>query len=532
MSPPDGLDLRAKLQRRRAVLCLGGLAALLVWQFALFRMDWPNPYPVKASSGLTYQDRFTYFLYYENLFPVASTRNGRDYGFFFGRDDAGKSEPNLLEYSPEGARRILQVHGSTLVMEWGHTIRSGQLLTAYLYLPDAWRLGSPERAEIRMVHGGLFILAIATLYLMSWWAGRPVFGAILAALIGSSPFQLYAAFREENVFSWPITSFCFLLAAALPLLAGRRTSLAYAIAVAIGCGLFAATASQIRPEPILLLSGVVLALLAARGMRWVVRIALVGLLIGSSAAGVLSWNWYFDTKFEKAESVVRAAGGHVLTGGRDQYHAFWHPIWCGLSDFDTSHGYAWSDAAALAYAQPILEERYAEELPWWWGVKGKEEHGRSAADYVDAAQIYYRVPFQAPHYGLVLRDKVLADVAEDPLWYAGILARRAWRILIETIPPQLTLSTTTIVPLWFPGVLVPPLAVLAYLLRRWAELRMLLFSAAVSLPSLLVFSGRGMTNYSVFHLCAIALLVSAATEGLRHAPASAPSRSETPEISS
>jgi hypothetical protein len=35
------------------------------------------------------------------------------------------------------------------------------------------------------------------------------------------------------------------------------------------------------------------------------------------------------------------------------------------------------------------------------------------------------------------------------------------------------------------------------------------FSSTASLPALLVFSGRGTVNYSVYHLCAVALVVSA-----------------------
>lgn len=496
------------MNRRRVALFLSGLLALLVWQATLFRVAWPGTYTVKASSGLTYQDRFTYFLYYANLFPVASITSGRDYGFYLGKEDV-QAEPNRLEYSEAAARRILREEGSTLVMEWGHVIRGGQLLTTYLFLPDAWRLGSPERAEIRMTHGALFIIALASVYVAAWSVGMPVFGAAFVLLVGSSPFQLYEAYRHENMFSWPITAFCFLLALALPLLSGRPLRPWQAFVIAIAAGLFTATVIQIRPEPIMVFAGVAAAFVAATSMTWRLRAGLVAAAIAALAIGTAAWNLYFDSKFEEASAVVARAGGHVLPGGPVRYHTFWQPIWCGLGDFDTKYGYEWNDSVAIAYAQPILEHRYGQELPWWWGVKGKDHLPRTAGDYEDAAGIYYKMPFHVPHYGEVLRDKVLGDIARDPRWYAGILARRLVRILSEVSPLQITLSASVAVPIPLSGLLVLPLAAAACLLRRWTDVRILLFSSTASLTALLVFSGLGVTRYSMYHFCALALAVAA-----------------------
>ena len=201
----------------------------------LFRLDWPERYPLKASTGMSEQDKFVYFLYYQNLFPVASTMNGLNYYFFYTRANV-PAQPNTLDYSPEGARRLLANEGRTLVMEWGHTLRSGQLLSTYLYLPDAWRLGSPEHAEVRITNGVFFILALAAVYLMSWRVGLPVFGTVFVLLVGSNPFQLYEAYRHENSFAWAITSLCFMLALALPLLARTRAGAGYALAAAVAAG--------------------------------------------------------------------------------------------------------------------------------------------------------------------------------------------------------------------------------------------------------------------------------------------------------
>lgn len=100
---------------------------------------------------------------------------------------------------------------------------------------------------------------------------------------------------------------------------------------------------------------------------------------------------------------------------------------------------------------------------------------------------------------------MLGDVIREPLWYAGILARRAARISTETVRPQIALSTTSVVPLPMPSLIVPPLLIAAWVFKRWSALKIILFSYSVSLPALLVYSGRGMTNYSVYHLCALAV---------------------------
>ena len=494
---------------------MAGLLALLVWQTFLFRMPWPEAYPFHPSTGLAEQDKFVYFLYYAASFPIASTKNGLNYQFYYTKGNVS-AQANTLEYSAADAQRLLRDNGQTLIMEWGHTIRSGQLLSTYLFLPDAWRLGSPQFAEMRVTNGALFIAALVSVYLMCWWVGRPVFGAVFVLLVGSNPFQLYEAYRHENVFSWPITAFCFMLALALPFLTGERLSIWYAGAAAIVAGMFAATVRQIRPEPFVLVAAVAMAMLCATSMTWRTRLLMIAVLAGATLLGLRAWNAYFDRKFWQAAHIVEGAGGHVLSEPPGHYHAFWHPIWCGLGDFDTTHGHAWDDSAAAAYAQPILKARYNQDTPWWWGVKGKDDRERSTDDYLDPNRMYYRMPFFEPHYDQVLRQNVVSDILHDPAWYAGILARRLLRLFTETTRPQITLSSTASLPLPFSALfVVPPLALAAGIRRRWTDLKILSFSFAVSLPALLVYSGRGMTDYSLFHLCALALVAGAMSESSR-----------------
>src|SRR5437763_14507336 len=114
-----------------------------------------------------------------------------------------------------------------------------------------------------------------------------------------------------------------MLALALPLLTGQRLSARYAAVAAIAAGLFAATVTQMRPEPVMLLGGMALALLFAGSLTWRVRALTLALLFIAAVLGLRAWDRYFDHKFLEASRVVALAGGHVLSAPT-HYHVFWH----------------------------------------------------------------------------------------------------------------------------------------------------------------------------------------------------------------
>lgn len=82
-----------------------------------------------------------------------------------------------------------------------------------------------------------------------------------------------------------------------------------------------------------------------------------------------------------------------------EHHAFWISIWEGLGDFASDRGYSWHDREAKRFM---------------------ESHGIE--------------PFVHPNevtreQERFFRDRVLNDIREEPLWYLGVLARRAWSTL-------------------------------------------------------------------------------------------------------
>jgi hypothetical protein len=254
-------------------------------------------------------------------------------------------------------------------------------------------------------------------------------------------------------------------------------------------GLLVGTVRQIRPEPVTILASATLACLVLPRTSWLRRAALAATVFVSFAAVSAAWTAYFDHKFDEAQQVVGKAGGQLYQGARDTHHMFWHPLWCGLGDFDKTHGYLWSDKAAKYFAMPIVEARYRE--------RGQGESNE-------------RFLFWDPVYEEVLKEKVVGDIKADPLWYAGILLRRMARVLSWTTPVRLTVGPWHAGLRWTGWAALPMLAALAWT-RSWPALKMALFPLGTSVTAVLVFSGtvRGQTYSGWFHLMGAALLLAA-----------------------
>jgi hypothetical protein len=116
-----------------------------------------------------------------------------------------------------------------------------------------------------------------------------------------------------------------------------------------------------------------------------------------------------------------------------------------------------------------------------------------------------------PGYHDALRSKVLGDIARDPLWYLGILAQRAGRILTETTPVRLRWGGGWVTLPMHGLVVLPVLGVLAWA-RAWRLVKLIVFFAPLSLMALVVYSGRGMCYYSCYHLAVAAVLVALLVE--------------------
>ena len=197
-------------QVRRGLVLVVGLAAIVLWQYVFFRHGDPDttlasPLRLSASNGVAvWQPEFVYFLYYLNLYPVASI----------------STAPR--EWSVEGARRLIAEQGHTLVMDRYWTIRYGDLAKTYLYLPHVWLKGKPLRP--RMLHANAlgFTLALLALFAAFWHVRHTTLGAVLVVLMGSNPFQVHEVYANNNLLGWPITITLLMLALHVPLMKNGR----------------------------------------------------------------------------------------------------------------------------------------------------------------------------------------------------------------------------------------------------------------------------------------------------------------------
>jgi hypothetical protein len=461
--------------RRLPVLFLG-LALIAVWQVDFFRradrLD--DRYVHSQSTGINQEWRFIYFLYYTGLVPVvASDAHARL-----------KADPAYNKFEREAAQRVIAEQGDALAMDAGQTIRAGDMGRVLLYLPYAWWRGDTRDPRLAPTHAVAFTLALGALYGAFWWLRDPILGGVAVALLGSNPYQLYEVHARENVFGWAITAGALTLALSLPLL--QRHSIRRPWALPLAIGIVLGTIRQIRPEPGAIVVSAGLACLLVSRASLPRRVALAAVLVASFAGTAAAWQAYFDHKFDEASRVVSAAGGRVYHGPRDRYHAFWHPLWCGLGDFGAKHGYEWRDKAAAHYAAPIVQERYR--------ALGREPN--------------WSYLFWDPIYYDVLADKVRYDIAHDPLWYIGVLARRVARVFTWTTPVRLAAGSQWLGLPWN-GLLTVPLFLLLVATRSWPLLKLASFPLGTSLPAVLVFSGTvpGQTYTGWFHVLAAAIVL-------------------------
>jgi hypothetical protein len=483
--------VRPRGPRRLAVLLLV-TAAIGWWQYGFARHEatLDKRYRNLAASGVHQDPRFTYFFYYLDLFPIATSA---------GNPKLGR----------EHAEDLLKNGKGWLVQDIGWTWSAGDRGKIFLYLFDAYWKGEPRDPTPRTANRVAFTAALMGVFFSCWWLRRPLLGLALVLALGSNPFQLFEVHARDNVHGWTITAAIFMLALHLPILTSRRPGKVYLWLLPVLTGLAIATIRTIRSEPAAMLGAAMLAYLVIVGIDWRRRLAVVGLLLGTFFLAGQGWQAYFRHKHEVARDVLAKVGGHPFPEPIRQHHQFWHPVWCGLGDFDTKYGYFWEDNLALAYAKPILEKKYGQYVP-----ANNFRKDLRPEDYYDEARMYKRLPFDIPHYTEVIREKILTDIKNDPAWYLGILGKRVWRLISETTPLRISFDQRWI-PIPMHGLAAVGLALVLILARSWFLLKLLLFTLPTCLSAFLVFSGKGVAYYAIYHLVGAAILAVLVVENVR-----------------
>jgi hypothetical protein len=512
--------LRATAARgpRKKLVLFAGIVAIIAWQwgFAFHDAKIDDTYRNTAASGMHNDVYFVYFLWYKNLFPVVSTAAYQPCHHQCAPVQESMA-PAALTHAAADA--VIKNQPKTLQMDSGWTWYAGDRGKVLLYMLDVWMKGSPWRPSVKPFHRFVWIGGLCGLFFAFWRIRRPWLGGLCVLFIGSDPFQLYEVNARDNVFGWSISTAVILLAIHLPLLTNKRVDRRWAFAYPIVTALMMATIRTFRSEPLPMLAGALLAYMLvhfagvySKRETWLRRGALVATFFVFFLLGGTLWNNYFLVKQAEASRVVTAAGGHAYPGNVRLYHHFWHPVWCGLGDFDKKYGYVWDDTRALAYAKPILEQKFHEYVPSAFFTAPNDG---SLSEYWDSDGVYKKLPYDIENYNEIIRDKVLDDIKHDPKWFADILYKRVERVLTEATPVRLSTRTGWWNVPWISGKYFLPLLVLAFVARAKFATKLLLFTLPSVTTALIVFCDRGIHWYGIFHLFTAAILVMIALEVAR-----------------
>jgi len=493
----------AHARGRRWLLPIVLSAAILSWQFSFnsTEMRAHEPFAMAASMGLCQDAPYLfYFFHHFGVFPV------------------GALEVPRLGPSKQAAAEFVAQHGDRLVMDFGwatNTPRFGDYAKLFLYYPDLLLRGDPAHPSTLPFNQLLFIVALLAVLWSFWLEGYGLLGTLIVVLVGSNPFQLFETYGRGNIFSIPISVTLVAMAAHVRFLAGRKGVDAWAVGIAFASGVALATAREIRAEAGLMAASALATYLLVRA-PFRKRLLLVGVFVLAAVLTGSAWSRYWSDHFDRAERFVASAGGQVFRAPLGTHHAFWHAIYCGLGDYGQDRGYSWDDRAAFRWATTRDPETNPEPLPYHY------VRGYFLEETYDG--VHRIAPTDLPEYNRLVRDRVLREIREHPVWYAGILWQRAVAILSDATPASLTIGGTRWGVLGA-GWLTLPVLVFTLWRRRTFHAMLILFVLPLSAVALLVYSGQGMTYYGIAHLVAIAVVVdllvrwrrAATIEGASHA---------------
>ena len=492
-----------RLGRRGSIAFIAiGCVALVFWQLqAIEQADGlDRTYRRTVGRGLYEQriQKYFYFQYYTGKFPITTTRPiGK---MQWNADEAWRAigNPEGRDLPPRTTNRRGVVRKSPrLIMEDYAVLQTGDLGKIFLLYPDAWVNGTPKRATLRSFNRGLGIASLLALFVSFALLNYRLLGTTLVILLGSHPQQLLELYWRANIFGYPIALASLMLALHAGLIFARPKSRAVYLLPVVS-GVFLVSFREVRLEPALAILSVAGTYLFAAG-GWRRRSLLIGLLVVCAATTSALWSRYWDAQFHEAYRIVERQGGETFDGDWNAHHAFWHSIWCGLGDFGKSKGYLMDDRTAYRWGIPRVNLRFGTDYRL-------RDRAYVLHNYHTAARKHHVKPETLELYSVVMRDKVLGDIRQDPLWYAGVLLKRLGRVFSNPTPVRLGIGAHHADVPFSAWLFLPAIGWLAFL-RRWDPLKLLAFYLPTSLSAVAVWSGGSMTYNSAFHLVLFALVV-------------------------
>lgn len=478
----DQLEENLKSTPKRSLFGLAiaiGLVATSQLGFLLNAGQLSKSYGRQAT-GIDYENARHFYYFYHHLghFPLTTTI-----------EDKADSQ--------EAAQQVLESSPDTLLMERDHWVRQGEYARIWAFVPDMLFRGKIAEPSVQSFNVVVFGVALISLLLAFWKIQRFTIGCLLVALLATSPYLTFEIYRNGNLFGLPIVLGSICLAINLRLIDGRDLTIRSIWRPAIS-GTVIAILSQMRNEtmPIILSCAAVCWL--AGSLRWKIRLLFASVLLGCFFTGKAVVFNHFESKWAETETMVATVGGHVYNGPRIGGHPVWHPIFCGLGDFDRKKGYLWNDLWAFEWGTQQIKANSGTELQY-------DPSKFHLDEYYDEAKKYYVMHAELPEYNDAIKAKLLADISSDPIWYFTIVAKRIIRQLVYTTPIGIDRYSLNLrylglaIPLLFGGLLFR---------RQWFEVKLLLWYTPLAASSIVVYSGGNNTFNSPFHFVAIAIVVS------------------------
>jgi hypothetical protein len=433
-----------------------------------FRLE---PQSRQDASGLDYPyaRSFVYFYYYTGHFPLSTLRTG-------------------AAYSKSSAIEEIEVNGRDLVMESGHWSRLGEHARIWAFMPDAWLRGSPKNPSVKTFNALLFFLGLFSLFHGLFRMGHIRLAFLLPGMVLCLPFFHYEVFSRQNLFGLQGSVFMLVMGLILPWCAARKNNWMIHFLLLLMVGFIIGVVAEMRNENIILLMACCVMILLGHEENIQKRLLYCGLLLLFTVGTRNGIQSYFQKKFDQTKILVAQKKGHLYTGKRIRGHQFWHPVFCGLGDFDRKYGYAWKDQVAYQFAIPILRDRYQISYPY-------HPDSLHFQAWYDSARLYYIKFDEIEAYEKIMKEKVLHDIQKDPGWYFNILQKRIFRILHDCLP----FSNA--------GFLFFLAISLLYIRKQRQSLALLLASSLPCAVPLLIHSGLGATLNPLYGVVSLAMLI-------------------------
>lgn len=477
------------------------ISFVVLWQSWFFKHTEKVPYDFQMSGavggGSYILDSYRNFLVFFNqygLFPVGTIK---------------KIENADLHEFP----RWLKRNSKSLVNEIHEAYRSGDRGKIYLLWFDSLFRKSPLEAGYRYPGFLLFTVSLIVYFLGFSFSGKTGFASACVLLIGSNGFQLFEVYGNNNIFFVPISILLLVLGLNARWIVGKVEALGIKEVLAIlSSGVVIGFSRHVRGEAAVLI--VPLALLFGFYLKIPInkRILCVILFLSSFIGAQKGLEYRFRSSFVTAKNYVRNHGGHPYEGNMYNYHKIWHPIFCGLGDYGEDKGYKWDDLVAYRYALPQMRRILGD--PDLWKSFSPENNPAGVLSsyytdtYYDSAKIYRMKLEDLPVYEQVLKNKVIADIKEDPVWYLTILWKRIRYYFDRTTGLDLSLFGKSMhFEFKMLGWMILISVILGLLLRDGMYLKLTLISMCLAAPGILIYSGGNIRYYSIAHIFACLYLV-------------------------